>query len=67
MELFLEPVTRLRARKMKEHDDSITNGLLAFLEEAMKGGLKCKTESLEDSCKYLKLLMIHTLNKEKQM
>lgn len=36
MELFLEPVTRLRARKMKEHDDSVTNGLLAFLEEAMK-------------------------------
>lgn len=67
MELFKGPVTRARARKMKEHDDGVNNELLALVKEAIEEGLKFKMESLEDGCKPPKLPMIQVLNKGQQM
>lgn len=39
--------------------------MLVFVEEAMKGGLKCKIQGLENGFKTPKLLMIHSLNNER--
>lgn len=42
MELFQGPIMRARAKKIKERDSGIDNGLLGFVEEVVKEGLKLK-------------------------
>lgn len=45
----------------------MTKGMIAFVEETMKNGLKCKIEVLENGDEPPKLLMIHILSKEQPM
>lgn len=44
MELSQGQATRARAKKMKERDGGINNGLLALAEELVNEGLKLKIE-----------------------
>ncbi|KAI5649074.1 hypothetical protein M9H77_35079 [Catharanthus roseus] len=46
-EPFQGPTTKARAWKINEHEDGITRGLIAFVEESMKGGLKSENEGFE--------------------
>lgn len=54
-------------QKIKEHDDGFANGMMRFVEETLKDGLKSEMEGLEDGGKPPKLLMIHVLNNEQPM
>ncbi|KAI5669010.1 hypothetical protein M9H77_18863 [Catharanthus roseus] len=60
-------VTIARARKIKEHDDSCTIGLLKFVEEATNDVLNFKFEGLEDGFKDSKVFMLHSISKKQQM
>ncbi|KAI5676010.1 hypothetical protein M9H77_06960 [Catharanthus roseus] len=42
------PITRARAKRIKENDDQIAHGFMIAIEETMKEGLKIKNGGLED-------------------
>ncbi|KAI5663820.1 hypothetical protein M9H77_23143 [Catharanthus roseus] len=58
------PITRARARRIKEKHDQIAQGLIMAIEETMKEGLKLKNEGLEDDGNLPKFLMVQCLNLE---
>ncbi|KAI5652595.1 hypothetical protein M9H77_29782 [Catharanthus roseus] len=59
MELKLGPLTRAQGKKLKILDANVANGLVAYMEKA----LKKKLEGFEDQGKASKLLSICTINK----
>ncbi|KAI5663893.1 hypothetical protein M9H77_23216 [Catharanthus roseus] len=52
--------------KIKAYDDSLVKGMVAFIEETMKNGLKSKNKGIEDEGKPPKFLMIHTISRSIQ-
>ncbi|KAI5650305.1 hypothetical protein M9H77_36310 [Catharanthus roseus] len=57
------PITRARAKRIKEKDDKVAHGLMIAIEENMKEGLKFKNEGLEGG-NPPKLLIVQCLNLE---
>ncbi|KAI5664405.1 hypothetical protein M9H77_23728 [Catharanthus roseus] len=63
MELKLGPPTRAQGKKFKIYDDNVANGLVVFMEEALKN----KLEGFEDKGNSSKLLSICTISKDHSM
>lgn len=54
------PISRAKAKKINEYDDSLAKGMSAFIVETMKNILKNKSQGFEDERKPLKLhIVIH--------
>ncbi|KAI5676951.1 hypothetical protein M9H77_07901 [Catharanthus roseus] len=58
------PITRARARRIKEKDDQIAHGFMIAIKEPMKEGLRFKNKSLEDDGNPPKFLIVQCLNLE---
>ncbi|KAI5662518.1 hypothetical protein M9H77_21841 [Catharanthus roseus] len=64
--LIQGPITRVRTRKIMKYDVGLAKGMVAFIEETMKNGLKSKNEGIEDDGKPSKLLMTNSISKKYQ-
>lgn len=64
MELFQGPITGVRVKKIKESVDSFNDDLVAFVDKAMREGLKLMNEGIEDVPKAPKVFILYTLTKE---
>ncbi|KAI5652881.1 hypothetical protein M9H77_30068 [Catharanthus roseus] len=61
------PITRARARRIKEKDDKVAYRFMIAIEETMKEGLKFKNEGMEHDGNPPKLFMVQRLNLEQPM
>lgn len=64
---FQKPIMEVRVKKIKDYDDGLTKGIVKFVEQAMKNGLKRKNKGNGDGDKPPKFFMIHTIIKEQPM